>query len=191
MSDQERNEFLYASISELQSIIQSLDTKTSFLFILLLVPLSKMEGIYETLSGLIAAQDGVLQCIILALFAFFSLCWILAFAFALRTLLVIEDPAKHVDGDTPESCFYPSHLFDISHWQALFFPRSPSTTSFRDYYSRVPAEPGDISEHLAFEQTKMMYIVSVKTKRSRLSYCFTILWIITGVLLWAMAFTNL
>lgn len=179
-------DYLYASISDIQSTIRALDTKVSYLLVILFIPLTKLPSIYNALRGLLTHSSQVLTIASILLSIAFSLSWIIGLWCALRTIIAIDDPRQHIDGDRPESQFYPAQLFDHGFWTAMGFKRSESKKQFGIHYSSIPSDPDEIAKQLTLEQMKTMYIASLKLERSRNAYKYAVTWVMLGGVLWIL-----
>ncbi len=184
MQNDRKLEYLYASLSDIQSTIRAIDTKVSYLLVIFFIPLTKFRSIYITLRGLLT-HDAPLLSIVSGLLSFaFISAWIIGLWCALRTIIAIDDPRNHIDGDRPESQFYPAHLFDHGFWATMGITRSTSKKQFNSHYASIPSESDEIAKQLTLEQMKTMYIASLKLKRSRNAYKFAIAWVVIGGVLW-------
>lgn len=177
-------QYLYASLNDLQSTIRAVDTKVSYLFVILFLPCVKLGVIYAKIKGMLLHEE---HCLVVAsgILAFlFTLVWIIGFWCALRTIIAIDDPKQHIDGERPESTFYPAKLFKYSFWNVIGFTKSQSTSQFKKHYDSIPEDYDEIAKQLTLEQMKAMYIASLKIKRSVFAYYSVITWIILGGILW-------
>lgn len=184
MQSDRKLEYLYASLSDIQSTIRAIDTKVSYLLVILFIPLTKLRSIYVTLRGLLTLDAPFLSFVSGLLSIAFTSVWIIGLWCALRTIIAIDDPRQHIDGDRPESQFYPAHLFDHGFWAIMGITRSKSKKQFNSHYASLPSETDEIAKQLTLEQMKTMYIASIKLKRSRKAYHFAIAWVVIGGVLW-------
>lgn len=184
MQSDRKLEYLYASLSDIQSTIRAIDTKVSYLLVILFIPLTKLRSIYITLRGLLTHDAPFLSFVSGLLSFIFISVWIIGLWCALRTIIAIDDPRRHIDGDRPESQFYPAHLFHHGFWSTMGITRSSSTVQFNSHYASIPSETDEIAKQLTLEQMKTMYIASIKLKRSRKAYFMAIAWVVIGGVLW-------
>lgn len=186
MATENRLQYLYASLSDLQSTIRAIDSKISYLLVILFLPLTKLGAIYSRIHELLT--HGVLWLAILAGFlaVTFTLVWLIGFWCALRTIIAIDDPKQHIDGDRPESSFYPGSLFSHGFWDIMGVTKTRSAIQFSRHYASIPDDVGEIAKQLTLEQMKAMYIASLKLKRSVKAYQAAIAWVMTGGILWVL-----
>lgn len=184
MATDRRLEYLYASLSDLQSTIRAIDTKISYLLVVLFIPLTKLSTIYTTLKALLRHNTPCLPIMSGILTFGFIGVWIIGFWCALLTIIAIDDPRHHIDGERPESQFYPAHLFRHGFWAIIGFTDSSSMVQFSKHYCNIPGETEEIAKQLTLEQMKTMYIVSLKLRRSVFAYFAAIIWVVLGGTLW-------
>lgn len=177
-------QYLYASLADLQSSIRAIDTKVGYLLVLLFIPLTRFNVIFITLKGLLTHGTMGHIAVFVILETAFTVFWILGFWVALRTIIAIDNPKNHIDGERPDSQFYPAHLFRLNLMDVIWHAQSVSTIQFNKHYACIPQTDEEIAKHLTLEQMKAMYIVSVKLKRSVFAYYVTITWVIFGGVLW-------
>jgi len=106
--------FLYNSISDLQKIISSIDTKISILLIFLIIPvtnLSKIIFIFE--KSIINCTTNYSLIIIHISILFFTLSWIIAFLLSFLILIGIHNPYKHISNPIENSLYYPHKMYKI------------------------------------------------------------------------------
>lgn len=184
MATDKKLQYLYASMADLQSTIRAIDTKVSYILVILFIPLTKFSAIYMTFKDLLTCERPCLPILSGILVFGFIAVWALGFWLALRTIIAIDDPRHHIDGERPDSQFYPAHLFQHGFWSIMGLTRTKSTTQFNKHYANIPSTEEDIAKHVTLEQMKTMFIVSVKLKRSVFAYYATIAWVILGGALW-------
>ncbi len=186
MAADRKLEYLYASLSDLQSTIRAVDTKVSYLLVILFIPFTRLDAIYSKIKSLLLHDSKWLPVVAGILAFWFVVVWIIGFWCAFKSIIAIDDPKHHIDGDRPKSMFFPAHLFSHSFWNTIGFVKSTSMVQFKQHYDEIPAEPEVIAKHLTLEQMKTMYIASIKLKRSVMAYHFAILWVILGGTIWFM-----
>ncbi|MDA3926401.1 MAG: hypothetical protein PF904_17060 [Kiritimatiellae bacterium] len=184
MDYEHKLQYLYSSLGDLQSTIRAVDAKVSYLLVILFVPLTKLSAIYAKLTQMFTS-GALWLAIVAGILAFlFTLAWLVGFWCALRTIIAIEDPKQHIDGDRPDSMFYPAGLFSHKFWDIMGATKTRSVIQFSKHYSCIPENADEIAKHLTLEQMKAMYIASIKIKRSVFAYHAAILWVILGGVLW-------
>ncbi|MCK4394877.1 hypothetical protein KAX17_18415 [Candidatus Bipolaricaulota bacterium] len=182
------NDFLLASLEGLRATNQLLDTKISFLLVVIFLPFTQLARIYAVINRGIGSEIGWHSVATCAIAVIFALSWVLALLSALRGLLASGNPRLVITDDSkPEkSYFFPSHLFRFSCVDLWINRRVAPETKLDEYVTAVTLEDSEIKEQLAWEQTKLMYIVGLKLRRSKATYWFTIVWIASGGAIWLM-----
>lgn len=178
--------FLMAALLDAQAVIRATDYKVAALFFGLALPLTKLGSIWrvciELISGLEGAGKFSAQLIVLI----FSISWLISIAAALRTLLHIDNPAKHVAGDKPSGVFYSPALFRVSLLDVFFPARLDSALQFSAFFSSLPSGEEQVCRELAFELMKLIYIRTVKLKRAFIAYTSFSAWILAGGGIWVV-----
>lgn len=187
MNELRKLEFLYQSIGDTRSTIRALDVKASFLLVVILIPVNKLWAIYSKIRDLrLSDSNSDTATFILIVGLFFTLAWALALWSTLRTLMGIYDPHPHIDGDLPKNYFFPFQLFSFGPLNVLFGGDARSDVQFSDYVKSIPEDDSRISQQLASEQVKLIYIAKLKSKRCQLAYWATLCWMVSGGILWLM-----
>lgn len=184
MAIEDKLQFLYASLADIQSTIRAIDSKVSYLLVLLFLPMTKLGAIYCRIHALLTHGVLWISVVVGVLAVIFSLLWFLGFWCALRTIIAIDDPKQHIDGDRPESSFYPASLFNFGFFDIMGMSKTQSRIQFKKHFETIPDDPKEIAGQLTLEQMKTMYIASLKLKRSVQAYQVTIMWVGFGGLLW-------
>jgi len=177
-------QYLYSSLSDIQSTIRAVDTKVSYLLVILFIPLTKLNAIYTHIKALLLHESKGISIISGVLAFLFCLAWIISIWCALRAIIAIDNPKHHIDGDKPESKFYPADLFNHGFWSVMGIVKEKSTIQFNRHYTEIPTDLEEISKQLTFEQMKAIYIATIKISRSKYAYYTTIAWVATGGILW-------
>jgi hypothetical protein len=114
----------------------------------------------------------------------FALSWLLAFIFAMRGIIGIDNPADHVPGTIPNGVFYGGYLYNLSFFDTLFNSNIQSAFKLGDHLARIPLDHETIKNELVFEQMKLIYIRTIKMARHKFAFFFGAIWIICGGLIW-------
>jgi len=186
MTMDDKNKFLYASLADLQSSIRAIDTKVSYLLIILIIPLTTPGKIYNSIEVVIKSET--LELLSVCLVVLFIVSWILGFWCVLRTIIAIDNPKNHISGELPKSTFYPANLFKHTILGVLFNKKTISSLDYGEYYDSISEDKNEIAKQLSFEQMKIMYILSLKCERSKIAYYSVIFWIAIGGVLWFLYF---
>jgi uncharacterized membrane protein len=186
MSELRKLEFLYQSIGDIRSTIRALDTKVSFLLVVLFIPVNKLGRIYAKIRELLVSGNILVQISTAIIGVVFAVTWAVALWSALRTLMGIYNPRHSIDGDRPEGCFFPANLFSFGLLDVLFKGAARSNVQFSGYAKSIPGEEREIADQVVFEQMKLIYITMLKSKRCQLAYWATLFWTLSGGILWLM-----
>lgn len=180
----QKNEFLYKSISDIQSTIRAVDSKISFLLVILLVFTTKLNAVFTVLRFFWNFNNSSFHILFIIISIFFLASWSLAILLALRTLIAINSPESKITGNKCKSVFYPASLFLIR-WRYVFFCcESKSDRSLKEYLGDLPKKVDEITQQLALEQIKLTYIVQYKIKQSKVAFYMTLVWLFLGGLLY-------
>jgi hypothetical protein len=181
-------QFLYSSISDIQSTIRAIDTKISFLIVVLSLPSTGFDKVSKYF--LLAWAGSKKDSISLALYSVAVICslifWFLAFLTAIRTVVAIDDPSEHILYKVkPTGSFYCRRLFDLKFIDAVFHSRSAiSNRTVLQIADALPKDENELIQELAFEQMKLAYIRDLKLLRQKWSFVFVFLcffWIIVVI----------
>lgn len=184
MAVDDKLKFLYASLADMQSSVRAIDSKAYYLLVILLIPLTRLDVICQKITELLYFDSKISPVFTGILTFLFALSWIFSFFFVLRTIMAVHDPKQNVDGDHPESMFFPTYLYNFSFWTSIFSSGIQSSIQFNNQYKRIPDDPEVISQQLAFEQMKVSYTLSIKIFRVTCSYIIAIVWVFLGGILW-------
>ncbi|MFA6285999.1 MAG: hypothetical protein WC661_01345 [Opitutaceae bacterium] len=188
MNENLKREFLYQSITDIRTTIRAIDAKVGYILVILFIPFTKLGVISSTLSTLFSSNRCMILSLSFILAPFFVISWLLAITSALKTILGIENPKKYIDGNRPESTFFPSSLFEINALSALFPYFLKSTVQFDNHYNSLPNDETEICKQLTSEQMKTMFICRLKLARANLTYHSTIIWVVSGGAIWLLHF---
>ena len=182
--EEKKNEFLYNSITDFQSTIRAIDIKMSFLLVILLIFISKINTINTIIISLVCLNGKIENITYLIIGILFTMFWGIAFISALRVLIPISNPCEHITGGELEGYFYPAFLYKIKWLYAIFYSEAKSSKSIDEYVNMLPKNQDEITKQLAFEQMKLLYILEFKLKRSKLAFYFTTVWVFLGCVIW-------
>ena len=178
--DDRHLQFLYSSISDIQSTIRATDTKVGALMIVLLVPVSSLGKVFFVLRSFYKASEfGAWKAAFWIYAGLFSLTWLLAFLAAFRVFLAIHNPREHIKS-APENGgrFYRGGLFKLHLIDVFRPPRNlMSSHSVKELAESLPSDLGALTEELVFEQMKLAYIRDIKAHRQNWAYNFAFIWL--------------
>lgn len=177
-----RIEFLYHAIDDTQSTIRAIDIKIGFLFVVIVLPMTKLSSIYSNCMLLLMSCS----CWYWLIVGAFAVSWFLAVVTLFTSLVSISDPRKHIPDVSANGCFYDGGLFNFCLFD--FFINSPvkSTKTMQDFILGLPGNDDAIVKELAFEKMKLVYIREIKIKRSSFCIKMMFLWIFLGGIVWSI-----
>ena len=176
-----RIEFLYHAIDDTQSTIRAIDIKIGFLFVVIVLPMTKLSSIYSNCMLLIDCS-----CWYWLIVGAFAVSWFLAVVTLFTSLVSISDPRKHIPDVSANGCFYDGGLFNFCLFD--FFINFPvkSSKTMQDFIFALPCDDDAIVKELAFEKMKLVYIREIKIKRSSFCIKMMFLWIFLGGIVWSI-----
>lgn len=178
--------YIYNSITDIQGTIRAIDTKLNYLLAILLVPLTKLNSIYDIsyLAYKKALSYYVLDYLALFILAAFVLSWAFAFVLAIRGIIGIDNPFNHVSGAKPKGTFYGGYLYSTTFYETLCNRNIQPACKLDEHLSTIPVSTDAIRNELTFEQMKLIYIRTIKMARHRCAFIFGAIWIVSGGVIW-------
>lgn len=178
--------FIANAINDTQEIIRAIDTKISILLLFLVIPFTHLGKIYQTVSKLLSSQHLQIINIGLWLMVFlFILCWLFSFLIAIRAIIAIDNPARHINRDKKLfGIFYSGGLYNLCLCDTLRNRLVVSSASFEVHKEKYPTTFEEIKAELIFEHMKVSYIRDIKMFRQKWAYLLAIVWFIIGGILW-------
>jgi len=180
--------YLYQSVADIQNTIRAIDTKLGLLLLILSLPFSNLGKIHEEIETLLSQKTGLgAQALYILLSIGFGLSWIGAFGSAIRAIISIENPSRHISGveDSDLGTFYLGGLFKVRFIDSFFNRKNlASKMSFTELFDRLPDSPDRIVKEMLYEQAKLAYIRDMKTVRQLWAFRFTFLWLLLGFLIY-------
>jgi len=178
MNSDDKVQFLYQSIQDIQNTIKSIDNKIFGVLVILVLPFSLLEEFYEIFASNINSNS----CIGYSLVGLFVLSWLSSLFFSFRAILAIGNPNKHIRNSNGKGYFYGANLFDLKR-KSFSFRHVQSKKDLDDYLAEIKSD-WDIISELVFEQMKLVYIRDVKMKIHKLAFFTLSTTIVTGLLSW-------
>jgi hypothetical protein len=180
---EELSKYLYASITDIQSTIRSIDTKISALLLILIFPLNNISKIANHVENFCSNLPWIVELPVIFLFA---MSWVLSFFIGIIGLSAIDNPSKHIKKQTSfKGTYYSGNLYKMSPLDALYNRRDlKSSIEFNEHYSNFPARQQDIIRELVFEQMKLIYIRDVKLYRLKTIIRGIFAWLIAGTIIY-------
>jgi hypothetical protein len=172
--------FLYKSIDNLWETLKICDLKISFILVIVCIPFTKFNAVYDTIKTCIIVQEKI-QFNFYSLFvAIFIITWVLLLYLSLRVLIAKSNPIDNIINSDPPKAFFPYYFFEIDIWDIFLKEKNRSKFKPEEHMKLLPTHKSDVVYHLTWEQIKLMYIVKYKIERSRYAYRLLFFWIILG-----------
>lgn len=175
-----RIDFLYASISDIQSTIRALDAKVLTILVLIILPMSQIGLLTTTFEKLRYCYCIFGSCLAIL----FIISWLISFTFFILSVLSIDNPAKKVNDDIGvQGLFYGSNIHRKRCLKDLLcfnFESSPFKLS--EHAKRM--QNIDVEKELIYEQMKLVYIRDMKIRRQKITIISISLTICIGVVSW-------
>jgi hypothetical protein len=177
---EQRTDFLYASLGDIQGTIRAIDVRIGFLLILLFAPMAVIDKIVDGYSDLIGFN------ILLKLVSILDIAaWLLAMLFLFLSVSAISNPANHVRGKDKLGSFYGGGLFPISIVDAIYNRNIESVRTVEDEISTLPQSEDEIISSLTYERMKLIYIRDIKMRRFSVGLSASAIWVVFGLILLA------
>lgn len=180
MNSDNKIQFLYQSIQDIQSTIRSIDNKIFGVLIILVLPFSLLEEFYRIFASVINSNS----CIGYFFVGLFVLSWLASLYFSFRAILAINNPSSHIRNANGEGYFYGANLYDLK-TKIFRFKNVKSKKDMNTYSSEIRTDL-DIVNELVFEQMKLVYIRDVKIQIQKLALYSLAATIIAGLLSWVI-----
>lgn len=184
MNNQHKITFLYAAIADAQNTIRAIDTKMGVLLVMLAIPLTKFGSIFGKCHALVTCQNKCVSEFAPILIAIFAVLWFLSFWAAIRAMVGIDNPSRHIDGVKPSGIFYSGDLFTPTFADAFLNRPILAKKQLQQQLDNLPASADDIEKELTFEHAKLVYIRSMKMNRMKYAFIFGTGWVFTGGSIW-------
>lgn len=183
--------YLYQAISDIQGTIRAIDTKLSILLVILSLPFTNLGKIYNRISVLLKSNPQIsIEIVFVAMTVIFSVTWLIAFVSALRGIISVDNPSKHISGieQTKNGSFYSSGLFNLALIDCFFNRKKVmSRSSFSELLSNLPVKTEQIANELRFEQLKLAYIRDIKLNRQLWAFRFSFFWLFFGFAIYSIS----
>ncbi len=168
-------EFLYQSISDIQATIRAIDVKIGFLFLVAFMPIAVLKDVV-----IVSVELWRLSAFYLILEIPIALSWFISIIYLFLALTSISNPSARIIGNKPLGFFYGEFLFNIKCMSINAVSQSKSTLTVSEVCDLLP-DGQVLIEELVYEKMKITYIREIKLRRyvvcTRLIYC----WFFSGV----------
>lgn len=185
--NKERTEFLYAAIADAQGVIRATDSKIGLVLVMLAIPFTKLGTIYAKCVTLLNTENRCLAEFSSVLIFIFASLWILSFFTAMKAIIAIDDPSRHIDGIKPNGIFYSGGLFVPTFLDAFLNRPILAKKQLQQQIDQLPTTQEAVNSELVFEHAKIVYIRSMKLNRMKYAFIFGIAWIFVGGALWFLS----
>lgn len=167
-------EFLHSAIQDTQQNIRALDFKIGALLAGSIVPFPQIREIFKFLVANEFWWQHAIAAIIFVI-------WLAIVLILLLALSAIDNPAKHIkDNTNQKGLYFGSELFKFKLLNIFLRTKNFSKKSVQDYKNEIDDSSLDISQELAYEHLKLIYIRDLKIYRLRHAIVFIFVLIIVG-----------
>lgn len=174
-------DYLYRSIEDTQSTVRHLDTKVSFLFLVICVPIPNLQGVYDLYISSSHVSDAFHYIAL-----FILMIWAASLYAAVKSIAPINTPQLEEEGSLPNGTFYSDSLFNFTLADRLFNNSKRTNLTLDQLLTELPTNTEEIRRELAYVKLKLTYIRGVKALRSSLCANLTIIWILMGGIYWLL-----
>ncbi len=182
--------FVYQSISDIQGTIRAIDTKLYVIIVILSIPFSTIGKIVTKLSLIPKFfSPFIMECFAYVLFCFFGLLWLISFIISFKGIIGIDNPFCHISGDNHhlKGTFYNGGLFERYFIDSLLNrTRVQSSRNINEQINILPNTKEKLIIELASEQIKLSYIRDMKQLRHYWSFRLTFYWLLLGFCLYIL-----
>ena len=176
MDKDEKIEFLYKSIEDIQGTIRSIDQKVFGIIVILILPFSILDQLFDLFFIHLLSFN---KCFILLGIIFFG-SWFISLAFSFKTAFPLVNPKAKIKGKKGGGYFFGSDLFQVR----TLKNNSVLSQKSLDTYTDEIKNDWDIIKELIFEQMKLVYIRSIKIKMQKVAYLTLVLTVFVGSVSW-------
>lgn len=171
-------EFLYQSISDTQATIRAIDVKIGFLFVIIFLPLTAIEGICKAIVQLWASPQHFGFILIIT-----AILWCFSVYVLFRSLTPITDINKHMIGTIPDDTFYAGGMPIVKINKFFSIGDIRANQDVQSFLSTIPQNEQDLLKELASEKMKISLIRNVKNLRVSVCTNLTLGWLTLGMIL--------
>lgn len=193
MNDQRVN-FLIASINDIHSTIRAIDAKSGVVVAFLVFPLSNVDKVHAYIGDIIAANmHSVNNLLVFVLISIFILSWLFSLLIISKAISALDNPSKHIQGwepgeDSLKGAFYVGGAFRLRFRDTIFnLSAVKSQYPLDSYLSMLPTSYEDIIKELTFEQLQLAYIRDIKMHRFNTSLRLAYIWLLSGAVMYIVA----
>lgn len=184
LSFNDKAEYLYQSIIDIQGTIRAIDAKVAAVLIILSLPFSVAGKILSRFCQIPVISSGGWETFLYWIFWVFCGAWLLSFIAALGGIMGIDDPGTHInkDGTPVKGSFYNAGLFAFPVYSAICrWGCVKASRTVSEQVMILPSRKSDLFAELAFEQMKVSYIRDLKQIRQYWAFRFTSAWLFLGL----------
>ncbi|MCW0346364.1 hypothetical protein NB703_004457 [Pantoea ananatis] len=178
-------EFLYQSINDTQATIRAIDVKIGFLFVIIFLPLTSVEGLSKSVAKLWTSPYhlGALSVIT-------ALLWLASVYVLFKSLSPITDIKKHMIGTVPADTFYMGGMPLIGIKDFFNISDIRASQDVQTFLSALPQDEQKLLAELASEKMKVSLIRNVKNLRVNVCTNLTLGWLSVGMFLSTVYYFN-
>lgn len=173
--------FLYQSISDIQSTIRAIDIKLGFLFAIIFSPVLGVPQVASMYEKLFMNEEPLF-------IQFFAVAVLIIWVFSLYvifiSLVAISNPISHVLRPHSSGIFFSGNQFNISWRDYIYNSKISSVDTIAEHMDLLPNTYESLISELVFEKLKLAYIRDIKLIRSRFCFQLVFAWIVLGSFVW-------
>ncbi|EPE9487820.1 TPA: hypothetical protein MH583_26645 [Klebsiella pneumoniae] len=176
--NEKKIEFLYQSINDTQATIRATDVKIGFLFVVIFLPLTSVEGLSKAVAKL---WDSPYHLGLVSVIT--ALLWLCSVYVLFKSLSPITDIKKHMIGIIPSDTFYMGGMPIIGIKDFFKINDVRASQDVQTYLLALPQDDQKLLEALASEKMKVSLIRNVKNLRVNVCTNLTLGWLTLGMFL--------
>jgi hypothetical protein len=180
----DKNDFLLASVLDIQATIRAIDVKIGGFLTASLAPFAFLKDIISATSTLLQQSNCCLVSLVVV--AFYTV-WFLAVLILFRAFAAIDNPFGHIDQsnttDKPNGIFFRGGLFKHNFVNSIWNCENKSQQTFDDCILNSDLNDDKIHKELVFEQMKLAYIRDMKMLRVNWAIKFLSIFYLLGFVL--------
>lgn len=176
--NEKRIEFLYQSINDTQATIRATDVKIGFLFVIIFMPLTAVDGLSKAVVKLWASpyHFGLVSIIT-------AILWLSSVYVLFKSLTPITNINKHMIGTVPDDTFYKGGMPIVRLKDFFKLDDVRAVQDVQTYLSEIPQCEQNLLEELASEKMKVSLIRNIKNLRVNVCTNLTLGWLTLGMFL--------
>lgn len=185
MTVNQKTEFLYNVIGDIQQTIKALDVKLGFLFVVYFIPVIGYESAFDVAAWL----KNSCGCFF-ALSVATAGVWLFGFINLILAVSPISCPVNEPLTHSITGRFYNGDLFTFGIFGSLFNSKAQSIVGYKQFVRDIPSTDKSVEQELEFEVFKLVYIRDLKARRTKNCFFSIFISIVLGISLWTVYLIN-